>query len=397
MIETFFTKIISSIVLVSHLLTSLAISAISDNSTFINTYPNLAVDNLWIAHKDKIQRDGRTIDRDRDYITTSEGQSYALLRAVWMDEKDVFDQVLKWTNHNLGKRPDELFAWKWGKDAEGKWDVLRDEGGINSASDADQDIALALIFASKRWNQDHYMEQAIKILKDIWDKEIQTVSGKPYLLAGNWAKEDGSLSINPSYYMFYAYPIFAEADRIHDWMAVKNTSYEMLQKVTESSLNKKTSVSLPPDWASFDRKTLSATPPPYADKTTDFSDDAFRVPWRVALDFVWHKDERAEKYLDTLGFLALEWEKRGILFSAYTHDGLPAREDESSSMYAATYPYFKIKRPDLAKEIFAGKLAPLYDPDIEDFSKPLGYYAQNWVWFGLAFHAGRLLDLSKLE
>lgn len=365
-----------------------------DRPVFVDTYPKTVVNNLWVTYKDKIQVDGRTLDRDRNYITTSEGQSYALLRAVWMDDKETFDRVLKWTNNNLGKRDDDLFAWKWGKRANGEWDVIREEGGINSASDADQDIALALIFANKRWSQNHYLKQAKEILNDIWEEEVVVIYGRPYLLAGNWAKDDKSYTINPSYFMFYAYPIFAEVDPTHDWMALKATSYEVLEKATTASIEQRTSGNLPPDWISIDPITLRVVPSRHQDKKTDFADDAFRIPWRVGLDWAWHQDERARNYLLTsLDPLTKEWQERGILYSSYTHDGTPLRLTESVSMYAATYSYFRLAHPEIAEEIYQKKLAPLYDPDTEDFAKPLGYYAQNWVWFGLAFHAGELSNL----
>src|ERR1700674_5745842 len=42
----------------------------------------------WSGYKDCfIQPDGRVIDFQRDQVTTSEGQSYAMLRAVWMNDR----------------------------------------------------------------------------------------------------------------------------------------------------------------------------------------------------------------------------------------------------------------------------------------------------------------------
>ena len=72
----------------------------SSTATHVRTYQYATLENLWISYRDKIQKDGRTIDRSRNYMSTSEGQSYALLRAVWMDDKETFDRVLKWTNNN---------------------------------------------------------------------------------------------------------------------------------------------------------------------------------------------------------------------------------------------------------------------------------------------------------
>ncbi len=57
----------------------------------------------WIGYKHRfIQPDGRVIDFQRDQVTTSEGQSYAMLRAVWMDDRPTFDLTWRWTQDNLG-------------------------------------------------------------------------------------------------------------------------------------------------------------------------------------------------------------------------------------------------------------------------------------------------------
>ena len=367
-------------------------------TVFVRTYPGTVVETVWTAYRDKIQKDGRTIDRQRNFLTTSEGQSYSLLRAVWMDDKETFDRVLKWTNHNLRKREgDRLFAWLWGQDEEGRWDVMRAEGGLNTASDADQDIALALIFAHKRWNQEHYLTEAREILDDIWRVEVVTIKGRPYLTAGNWAKIETRPTLNPSYFSFAAYPIFAAIDPARDWAELKSTSYEVLKASSRGALDSKTSAGLPPDWISIDRTTGAIFPPIHRDKTTNFSDDAFRALWRVSLDFKWHRDPRAKEYLESLKFFDKEWEREGKIFATYRHNGEATRQSESLSLYGALLAHYWIIYAARAEEIYLTKLAPLYNPDIEDLREDLGYYPQNWVWFGLAFYSDKLPNLFLIQ
>src|SRR3954468_20423071 len=57
----------------------------------------------------------RVMDRDRNDVTTSEGESYAMLRGVWMNDKPVFDESWQWIQDNLQRPDDHLFSWKWGK------------------------------------------------------------------------------------------------------------------------------------------------------------------------------------------------------------------------------------------------------------------------------------------
>lgn len=370
----------------------------NDKALFISTYPQATVDTIWTAYRDTIQKDGRTLDRDRNYLTTSEGQSYSLLRAVWMDDKQTFDRVWRWTENNLQKREgDSLFAWLWGQNEEGRWDVLRSEGGGNSASDADQDIALALIFAHKRWNQDHYLEEALKVLEDIWEEEVILVNGRPYLLAGNWANDEPLPTVNPSYLFPAAYPIFAEVDPSRDWMALKDTSYDVLEKATWNALSENNTPGLPPDWVGLDPVRGEIRPSMHPDKTTDFADDAFRVLWRVALDAKWHNDPRAFSYLNRLTFFEKEWAEKGRIYGRYTHGGEALTDDESASMYGSVVAHFSVVNPPFAEAVYREKLSAYYDPDTENLRDNLGYYAQNWVWFGFAYYADRLENLSLIR
>lgn len=366
------------------------------SKSFAKTYPQAMVENIWISYKDKIQKDGRTIDRSRDYLTTSEGQSYSMLRAVWMDDKEVFDRVLKWTNNNLRKREtDKLFAWKWGKNADGSWDIMKSEGGINTASDADQDIALALIFAHSRWNDERYLDQAIEVLNEIWRVEVITINNRPYLVAGNWAVSEEKPTINPSYLSPAYYPIFAKVNPQNDWMALRETSYEVINKSTELPLDKETSANLTPDWVSIDPVSGEIVPSINEDKLTDFSDDAYRTIWRVGLDWQWHKNQQALDYLKKLSFLSQEWETKKLIYRAYEHDGDIVFKEESNSMYANILPYFKYVDTANAEDVYFKKIVSLYNPDTEDFRDDIGYYSQNWVWFGMAFYQDQLPMLYK--
>ena len=68
-------------------------------------YPNTVLTDMWGTYKQQfIQEDGRTIDKGAGLITTSEGQSYTMLRSVWVDDRQTFDKAWKWTNVNLKKR-----------------------------------------------------------------------------------------------------------------------------------------------------------------------------------------------------------------------------------------------------------------------------------------------------
>lgn len=347
----------------------------------------------WEMYKKKfITADGRVIDMSSGDITTSEGQSYALLRAVWSDDKTTFDMVWKWTKTTLKRPNDNLFSWRWGKTDAGYG--VTPNGGINSATDADSDIAFALILANHRWRQDQYLIDAKVILNDIWNGETAEIGGKRYMIAGNWATDANQIIINPSYFAPYEYRIFAKVDQTHDWAALVNPGYELLETTSNSPLDKPRSAGLPPDWIAVNKQTGGVTAAPNANLTTNYGYDAVRVPFRVGLDYIWNKDERAKKYLDTsFQILAQEYIKNGKLSGVYAHDGGVVESNESPTLYATLLGYALVSNPDLSKRIYQEKILSLYTNDTNAFREDIPYYEQNWLWFGAALYNNALIPL----
>src|SRR5438034_429797 len=76
----------------------------------------------WEKYKTRfLNKDGRIIDYQQSSVTTSEGQSYAMLRSVWIDDKDTFDLVWNWTKNDMKRPKDNLLGWRWGKEKNGKY------------------------------------------------------------------------------------------------------------------------------------------------------------------------------------------------------------------------------------------------------------------------------------
>ncbi|MBA3724103.1 MAG: glycosyl hydrolase [Candidatus Levybacteria bacterium] len=348
----------------------------------------------WEKYKEKfINADGRVLDFSQESITTSEGQSYAMLRAVWSDDKETFDKVWKWTKENMKRPDDALFTWRWGKLDDGTYGPLKN-GGENAASDADTDIALALIFAAHRWNQEAYQDQAKVIIADIWDVETDVANGKRYMIAGNWATDDQRIVVNPSYFAPYAWKIFAQVDD-NDWNSLVTPSYALLKQSGREKLDSDKGVGLAPDWVAVDKKTgaLSATNLP--NLTTNYSFDAVRTPWRITLDYMWNKDPQAKEYLESLSVLDDLYQKDGKLYASYEHNGTPIQTFESPTAYSTALGYFIVENPEVAEEIYQNKILKLYSNDQNTFKDDIGYYEQNWLWFGAALYNKQLIPYTK--
>jgi len=340
----------------------------------------------WEKYKnDFIGDDGRVIDYSQNDMTTSEGQSYALLRAVWSDDRQTFDLVWNWTKNNLKRQEDHLFGWSWGERDDQSFG-FQANGGENFATDADTDIALALLFAGKRWDEPDYTDSALPIIKDIFEYGTEEINGKRFSLAGSWASSQTEIVMNPSYFMPYSWRIFSQVDAEHDWQSLVNPAYEVLNKVSNTPLSGQDSVGLPPNWISMDKQTGEFRQATQIQLNTAYGYDAMRTPWRIALDYIWFKDPQALAYLTSLSKLSDLYQPEKKLVAVYNHDGTPAADYESPAMYATALSYFQIVKPDLAEGLYTNKIINTYSNDTNNFVTGLNYYDQNWLWFSIALY-----------
>lgn len=352
--------------------------------------PHQILASSWNSYKKHFISNGKVTDPQRGGMTTSEAQSYALLRAVWSDDKNTFDTVNQWTKANM-QQPNGLLTWKH------QPQVPTAERDMGTASDADEDSALALLFASRKWKQPSYATAAQKIMDGIWVNEVAIVQGKPYLSAGNWANGDSAITINPSYLSPATYRIFAKVDKKHNWQGLVDTSYDVLNKCTQNNLDKTVGV-LPPAWCSIDKQTLevrtTTSPQPTG---TEYSYDALRVPFRIALDYRWNKDPRAKTYLTSLVILDQKWNNDKKLINAYQHDGSEWENYESVTAYSGDIGYFMVTNPRTADQIYNTKIVKKFYQDANSayWEDPNNYYTQNWAWLGTALYTNNTPNLWK--
>ncbi|MDE2589013.1 MAG: hypothetical protein KGL95_05040, partial [Patescibacteria group bacterium] len=351
-------------------------------------FPKEVLNLSWNSYKKYfLTPEGASIDPYQHNATTSEGQSYALLRATWLDDKTQFDKTWGWTQKNM-QQNNGLFSWY----------ILQSDGITitkkpQSASDADEDIALSLLFAFMRWHNNSYLISAKKIIAGIWKNEVRLVDNQAYLVAGDWAKNQNEIIVNPSYLAPYEYRIFAQVDS-HNWNNLLNNSYSILSRCSDATLDTPFSVGLPPNWCSFSNNgNLVSISPTIGD--SNYSYDAFRVPFRLALDYVWYKDSRDEQYIREHQFLLQQWGKRKMLFVGYTHDGKVNQNYESAGAYGANIGAFILENKQEANNIYIQKILPKFytNGDMNYWEDPKNYYVQNWAWFGTALYFDRLQNL----
>jgi endo-1,4-beta-D-glucanase Y len=220
----------------------------------------------------------------------SEGAGYGMLWALYCNDQEYFNKI--WFAAEQYMWAGEFYNWR--VDQNGKVE------GTGAASDAEQDIAIALIFA----------DQLVK--KNIWTLTNKTSSGTTYesraqsilesikrnMLEGSYLRPGagwgGAAFVNPGYFAPAWYKIFAEYDPGSKtvWENLINQCYKTI------NLSPGFSKGLIPDWLKPDGQ-YNATPLGY-NPTGDgkwLYKDAIRVYWRLATDYLWYDEQRAKQFL----------------------------------------------------------------------------------------------------
>lgn len=315
--------------------------------------------------------DGRIIDYDRNDITTSEGQSYMLLRSVIIGDKEIFNLVYQWTKNNL-QRDDKLFAWLWGKNSNGEYKIL-DE---NSASDADVDIAFTLILAYEKWGDLKYMEEAIPVINSIWNNETKRINSHLILMPGVEQTSSDKIEINPSYFSPYAFRYFQKYDDTHDWTCLIDSSYYYLDKVMN-----KTETGLPPNWFLIENEATGGQIVFENSERSDFSYDAIRVFIRVYLDYARTGEKRALPILEKSKFFIAKWNESKKFYTNYQMNGKLRNKEEFIGSMAVLIPVISMYDGVAATEMYKDKIEP-YFRNKQYWEAKHDYYGKNLLWFG---------------
>jgi endo-1,4-beta-D-glucanase Y len=209
---------------------------------------------------------GRVVRIDQGGDTVSEGQAYGMLMAAAVGDRARFQAIWDWTRSHL-EQSSGLFAFHW---QDGR--VV----DVQPATDADLDVARALLVAACRFGDGRFRAEAAQVGRAILAHEVARAGRFQILLAGPWAKRAGSLVFNPSYVDPTTLDALARATGDARFSAVAAGSTAVVNQLTRP---------LPPDWAIVDPRTGQATPVAAASSTSGpglFSFDAPRTLVRFA-------------------------------------------------------------------------------------------------------------------
>lgn len=208
----------------------------------------------------------------------SEGVGYGMLLALYQDDQDTFDKLLDGAEKTMWNG--EFYDWRVNE--------FGQRTATGAATDAEQDIAFALLKASEKQNwiqKPFYKERALQILRVLWEKGIDQGVLRPGYYWG------GLSLMNPGYFSPAWYREFARHDLTHNWMSVVDKSYEMIQKSHGYEKG------LIPDWMDNQGDRVYDLGYNAYGGGTFMYKDAIRVFWRVGMDALWNNEERALSFM----------------------------------------------------------------------------------------------------
>lgn len=215
--------------------------------------------------------------------TVSEGMGYGMLMAAYLDNDP---NVVKKLWNYVASHLDAKGLMHWKIDANNK--VI----GHNAASDGDVDIALALVKAHTRWPTWGFGNLGKTYINRILQHETDASGLKP---GDVWGGINGQN--NPSYYATSYFPVFKAFTGNAAWDTVRDRCYQNLQYSYYT-------YALVPEWTSGSTGKIYGP--------DEYTYNACRTPWRLALDYLWFGDPRGKAW--------------SIKFSKFFHNkgGVPA-------------------------------------------------------------------------
>jgi hypothetical protein len=219
--------------------------------------------------------------------TVSEGIAYGMVIAVMLDDQVLFDGLWKYALCFMN--PNGLMDWYIAPDGLSRL-------GRGAASDADEDMAWALVMADRQWGgrgslERTYRDSAQRLIDAIWEFEVDhTVVSHLFIPGDDWRGRD---VFNPSYFAPNQYRLFGEITGNREgWQKVIDRGYQTLDRCLNHRSGNQTN-GLVPAWCTTAGDPVEAFP----GAMTNFQTDSARLPFRMAQDWAYHQEPRARDYL----------------------------------------------------------------------------------------------------
>ncbi len=212
--------------------------------------------------------------------TVSEGIGYGMLLAAYAGDQSLFSDL--WNYYKVNRNGNGVMNWQIEN-------CSIANGGAGGATDAELDVAMALVVASYQWQSNAYLNDAKSMIAVIRTKEFENDILKPGDQFG------GSNLVNPSYFAPAYYKVFKTIEPAYAtfWDAAVTKGYAIINAADKNGNG------LVPDWCTS-TGAYSGAATAYQDQGKSFIYDAVRTPFRSAIDVLWFGSAAGQQYCTNL-------------------------------------------------------------------------------------------------
>ncbi len=240
--------------------------------------------------------------------TVSEGIGYGMLIAVYMNDQSLFDDLWRYEQAHTwtwqatfpatGTAATSLMNWYIASDGTVATTANGGQSGSGAATDADEDMAFALIMADRQWKGGQgslsktYLAFAQQLVKDIWTYEIDQTNLIPKN-GGGWG---GINCLNISYFAPAYYRSFATVGSQTGWNTVVTNLYKVISQSLNATNGNQNNGLVP----AFSTSTGAADKCGATGGSTQahtYQYDSCRTPFRIGIDACWNESTDAIGYV----------------------------------------------------------------------------------------------------
>jgi endo-1,4-beta-D-glucanase Y len=315
--------------------------------------------------------------------TVSEGIASGMIFSVVFGDQDQFDKFWKYARSHANGNG--LMAWRIQPDGS----VTPGIGDEGAATDADEDMAWALILADKKWGGagsigQPYIDAAKEQIERIWNHEVDHGRGELLLAGDSWG---ATVAHNPSYFAPNQYRLFAQVTGNMGWMTVIDKNYAVLNSTLTAMRGNETN-GLVPAWTDPEGNPSQ----PWEGAPMHYQYDSARMPFRIGQDWCDFGEPRAKAYLDkTSSFFA--GIGAAMIVDGYDLNGNPRAENAlpaQSALFVGGAGVGAMSDPSRLAFVDATYQLML----TKDLFPPSYYYNLCWQVFSLIMMTGNLYDYT---
>jgi endo-1,4-beta-D-glucanase Y len=303
--------------------------------------------------------------------TVSEGIAYGMLIGVYMNDKELFDKLWAYAKAHMNNNG----FMSWHIDSSGA--VIQANYGSTAASDADEDMAWALLMAGEQWGGT-YASEGTTLANKILQLEVDSAN---VLKPGDSDPMGGTAKTNPSYLAPSYYRTFARVTGNARWNSVAQVSYQVLEACANDSTG------LVPDWCSANGTALSNGP--------NYTWDAARTPWRIALDACMNGTPEAITYLTRLsGFFGKL--RVGQIANGYKLDGTAMSTQNGAMAFVGPAGVGAMGVPNGQFQQFVDNVQSNLATTSISSGGTFTYYNTSWALLSMLVMSGNFIDYTAL-